>query len=195
MSSNLIQLQKGKPPLMQLKKFQLVAFQNSFQQDLNRLTPKQRRLERLSQRIKDCQYMDWAHLVCKKCGNLIKKRALKLSCLSPFCKEPDCIENKKRLVMNYLQRLQIRSKTLYHFVIGFKPVEKITKELRLEYHKILKEVIKEVEKSHPKLYLIIVGDINKSEEGLRYHYHIGSLPVKDFRLLATLLQKATKNAT
>jgi len=153
------------------------------------------KLERLATRIEDCKSMDWAHVCCKKCGNIVKKESVKLSCLSPFCQNSECIQNKKRIVMKYLRGLRIRSKVLYHFVVGFQPVKKITKELRAEYRKILKSVIKEIEKSHSKLHLIVVGDINKSENGLRYHFHCASLPVKDFRLLASLIQRATQKIT
>lgn len=159
------------------------------------LSKSQQRLEHLADRIQDCNFMEWAHLCCENCGNIVKNRAVKLSCLSAFCQNPECIRNRKRLVRNYLRDLKIKSKSLYHFVIGFRPVKKITKELRAKYRVILKSIIRDVEKTHPKLHLIIVGDINRAETGLRYHFHIGSLPVKDFRMLSVVLRKSCESVS
>jgi len=157
------------------------------------LTPKQRRLEHFANRVQDCKFMDWAHLVCNDCGNIVKEKAFHLSCLSPFCKNPECIKNRIRINKALLQSYGIYTKRLYHFVVGFEPVKELTNSFRLKCDLLAKKFIKQIRSKFPNVYLIMVRDINQTTKGLRVHYHIGGFGIKDFRFFSVQLQNITKS--
>ena len=150
------------------------------------------KLELYAQRIENCPNMGWANVICKDCHHIIKPEAVRFSCLSNYCQDPECLKNRIRVKLARLMSLGTYTKILYHFVIGFKPVEKLSKSHLIKCQAQVFKVIHEVEKTHPKLHLIVVRDINKSKGLLRLHYHVASLPVKDFRLLSNSLLRANK---
>jgi len=138
-------------------------------------------LEQFSRRLDDCKYMSWASLVCENCGDVVKKNAVRLSCLSAYCQNPHCIENRKRIIKNYLQRLNITSKNLIHLIFGFSKVKHFTVEERKKHLIVLRLFEKVMEKLGTPLKMVTVRDLAGRKEDLFIHYHGSQLPVKDYR--------------
>ena len=146
-------------------------------------------------RIENCEDSGWLSKVCRYTGILKKKHAVRISCMSDYCKCAECIKNRIWVNKSYLRAFNIYSENVYHFAVGFKPVDKITKSIRKQEREIFWKVIFETEKTEGELHLLGVWDINKSELGLRDHVHVASLPVKDFRKLASALKRACRIVT
>jgi len=159
------------------------------------LTWHKRKLEALADRIESCPKLSWGHVHCRGCDIQLSKKPIKLSCLSQFCKDPECMKTRIRIRYLHFQDLNIKSKNLYSFVIGFKdiPVKELTNKYRSKSCKIVKQIITEIKKIYGKFYYIAGQDQNKSENGnVRLHYHISTLPLKDFRMFVFSLDKAIK---
>jgi hypothetical protein len=158
------------------------------------------KLEKTISRIESCPSLPWADLVCKTCGEKLTEHPFKLSCLSNFCQDDECIKNRLRIRRMQFRDFRIRSKKLFNFVIGFKDIdpENLTREKRNLYDKVLRFILKDVLKTYGRFYFIAERDINKSKsnEGfIRFHYHIGTLPLKDFRFFDTCLNRACLRAS
>ena len=153
----------------------------------------QKRFYTFTSRLHGCSFMDWAHLVCSQCGNIVREKAFHLSCLSPYCKNPECIKNRIRITKAAMQSYRIRTKRLYHFTLGFAPVKELTNPHRLSCDLIAKKFIKRIKTLFPDVYLIMVRDINLSKEGFRVHYHVAGFNIKDFRNFSYNLLREGKN--
>ncbi len=157
--------------------------------------------ERFQLRVKSCPDLMWGYPTCKteNCNKKLTKKPIKLSCLSPYCDDVNCISNRVRCVNFRLKEFGIKSKQLYNFVIGFEPIKTITKQDRILYQKIFRYFMKELNLSYQKrfnkkLYSIATRDINLSKKGLRLHYHIATLPVKDYREFTAMINSSCEKA-
>lgn len=157
--------------------------------------------ERFKLRVKVCPDLIWVYPTCKteNCNHKLTKKPIKLSCLSPYCNDVNCISNRVRCVNFRLKEFDIKAKQLYNFVIGFKPIKTITKKEQILYQKIFRYFMKELILSYQKrfkakLYAISTRDINLSKNGLRLHYHIATLPIKDFRELTFMIKSSCEKA-
>lgn len=151
-------------------------------------------------RIEACPHLVWGNLHCKTCDTRLTMKSFKLSCLSNFCKEVECVKNRLRIRRMQFDDLGIHSKKLYNFVIGFKDVSSkdFSKSLRAQYSKVVKYVLKEMLKVYGSFFYIAERDINLSSRRdgrLRYHYHIATLPLKDFRLFNRMLEFVCSKAS
>lgn len=149
-----------------------------------------RKLEIFASRVEGCKFMEWSSLVCPNCKNIVKPNVVKMSCMSPFCKDQECIRNKKRIALIYFNNLKITSKNLLHFIIGFPHVEKFTKEIRKQQQKVLTAFTIQMKKLGSSLRCVKVRDIEGVKGDLYVHYHFGNLPVKDYRIFHRNLNKA-----
>ena len=149
------------------------------------------KLNRLADRIEACPSLPWCHLHCSDCGTQLTKKPFKTSCLSNFCSDDECLKNRKKIRMMKFKEYNIKSKKLYSFVIGFKDisVKDLTKKQRVEYHKFFMKVIKKTQKIYGKFYFLSVRDINNSGQNIRLHYHIATLPLRDFRFFVQSINK------
>jgi hypothetical protein len=146
-------------------------------------------LESYASRIENCSSLPWANLKCGSCGKILIKRVAKLSCLSPFCKNPECIKNRVNILLNYFLNLKIRSKSLFHFIIGFPKVHYFTKEKRKHHLKVLRKFSDLMKKRGFPLQAAAVRDIAGKRYDLYVHYHFANLPVKDFRAFSKALKE------
>lgn len=162
----------------------LIFYEDSKLSDYPKLT----KLDKLADRIEQCPSGAWLHIYCNSCGEQLTKKPFKSCCLSNFCQEKECLKTRIRIRRMKLQDYYITSKNLFNFVIGFKAVEKITNEFRINCHKTFMKIMKKLEKIYGKVYWLSVRDLNKTKEGkIRLHYHIATLPLKDFRKLTSTL--------
>ncbi len=132
-------------------------------------------------RIEECKSMVWTSLVCFSCGKIIKSNCAKLSCLSPYCQDEDCIKNRYRIVFAYFKSLKFYSKNLLHTIFGFPHVKKFTREIRENHYRVFRELKKEMKRLGTPLKMVICRDVNGEKGDLFVHYHTGNLPVKDWR--------------
>ena len=132
-------------------------------------------------RLDYCAHMSWCSLICENCNEVVKHNAAKLSCLSSYCKNPECIENRIRLVKAYLASLKLYSRNLLHIVFGFEHMERFTKSTRIKHQKVFKMLQKEMLKRGTALHMVAIRDIKKCKDGLYIHYHTANLPIKDYR--------------
>lgn len=144
-------------------------------------TERQIKINSLANRIEYCPDSSWASIVCKDCGAIVKKSATKMSCYSPFCQDPECIKNRKRLVFTYLKGFNISSKKVLHIVFGFPHVPKFTKDIKDHHNKVFDKIKLKMKKLGTPLKMIICRDLNGSKGDLYVHYHSLNLPVKDWR--------------
>ena len=163
-------------------------FTFSKQTELYDFEPQLTKLEKLANRIEQCPSGAWLHIHCNSCLKQLTQKPFKQSCLSNFCKDFECLKTRIRIRSMKLNDYYITSKNLYNFVIGFVAVEKITKEMRIRYHKTFMKILKQLQKIYGKFYFISVTDLNKTKDGkIRLHYHIATLPLKDFRKFTSAL--------
>lgn len=147
----------------------------------------------LQEQINSCSNRGYAWIVCKQCNNIADKKPIKLSCMLPYCTDDECIENRIRTAKHNLYNLNINTKKLYHFSIGFKPITKLTNEARQEFDKVAQLYIKTLKKIVPSAHFIFYRDINKSKSNeLRLHYHVLSFGFKGFRKPSIPIQEAEK---
>ena len=147
------------------------------------------RCKKYYQTILGCKTMEWRHLRCNGCKEILKHNAAKFSCLSPFCQEPECQQNRIRLIKAYLNTLKITSHNLLHIVFGFPHVQKISSSERKRYSHVFSSLKKYFK---GKLHMIVARDIKKCDDGLYVHFHAAQLPVKDFREFRADLFRARK---
>ena len=138
-------------------------------------------LESFAQRIESCSSMDWLSLGCNSCGKMIKPNCAKLSCLSPYCMDKECVKNRMRLSMRYFNSLKIKSKKLLHIVFGFPKVIEFNRGIREQHNKFFRMLKKEMQKLGTPLRMVVVRDLNGEKRDLYAHYHTANLPVKDWR--------------
>ncbi|GAH03625.1 unnamed protein product, partial [marine sediment metagenome] len=163
-------------------------FTFSKQTILEDFEPQLSKLEKLANRIEECPSGAWVYIHCNSCSGQLTNKPFKQVCLSNFCKEKECLKTRARIRSMKLQDYYITSKNLFNFVIGFKSVEKITNEFRIECHKTFMKILKQLQKLYGKFYFISVRDLNKTKDGkIRLHYHVATLPLKDFRKLTASL--------
>jgi len=162
---------------MEREKILACSQQELFQEVAPKLSP----FELFASRIKGCPDMPWASLVCDDCGHVNKKSCTKLSCLSPFCQELECIKNRGKIVMAKLKSYKINSRMLLHIIFGFAHVEEFTKEVRAFHQKTIKKIQDEMKRLGTPLQMIICRDLNGKPGDLYIHYHSANLPVKDWR--------------
>lgn len=153
-------------------------------------------------RINNCDDLPWGNIYCNTsdCFEKLTKKPIKLTCLSPYCNHKECIKNRVRTINFRLHEFGIKSKNLYHFSVGFKPLEKITNEDRIKMQKSFIYFMKLLNKSYEKeygqkLYSICARDLNKSKRNndfLRLHYHIATLPIKDQNNFRSMTQRCSK---
>lgn len=139
------------------------------------------KLEKFACRIEGCKLLPWASLVCNSCGTIIKSGVAKFSCLSPYCRDPFCIENRKRIATAYLKSLEIKSKNLLHTIIGFEHTGKFTKEVRDKHNLAFRLITREMKKLGTPLQMVVVRDLHGKKGDVYIHYHTANLPVKDWR--------------
>jgi hypothetical protein len=163
-----------------------------FTQQLNLNSDYRSSLNRLADRIEFCSSLPWCHVYCRSCGHQLTKTPFKQSCLSNFCSDPECLKNRKKIRRMKLNDYNIRSKKLYSFVVGFKdlPVSQLTKEQRKKYHSFFLLLLKKTLKVYGSFYYLSVRDLNKSGDNIRLHYHVATLPLKDFRFFVSCLNKS-----
>lgn len=159
----------------------------------------QKGLNSLADRIEICPSLPWGYITCKTCGYKLTK-PVKLTCMSNYCNDKQYVSNQLRIRRMKFKEFNIRSKKLYTFVIGFKdiPSKDLSRGLKNNYEKATKYVLKEIKKSYGSFFYISVRDINKSKshkDFLRYHHHIATLPLKDFRLFNKTLENACLKAS
>ena len=154
-------------------------------------------LDRLADRIEACPTLPWGNIHCKTegCDAVLTEKPFKLSCLSNFCLDKECVENRKKIRLMKLKDYCIRSKKLYHFNMGFKdiPIAELDKKTRLLYHRAFKKFMKILKKLYPALYYLSVRDCNRPEgreDNIRLHYHVATLPHKDYRLFVSCVKTA-----
>ena len=135
----------------------------------------------LAKRIINCPEMEYCSLVCTACHKVVKVGCARLSCLSPYCLDEECVKNRMRLSMVYFNGLKIKSNKMLHIVFGFPKVKKFTKDLRSEHNKMFSMLKKEMKRLGTPLRMIVVRDLNGQEGDLYVHYHTAQLPVKDWR--------------
>jgi hypothetical protein len=135
----------------------------------------------LAERIIDCPGMDYVSLVCPDCNRVVKLGCAKLSCLSPYCLDEECVKNRLRLSMLYFNLLKVKSKKLLHIVFGFPKCKVFSRDLRNKHSKMFSLLKKEMKKLGTPLKMIVVRDLNGSENNLYVHYHTAQLPVQDWR--------------
>lgn len=169
---------------------------NPNQLTLNHLS----KIDKFKFRIASCKYLSWGFPSCMNCEKNLVKKPIKLTCLSPYCNEHECIKNRIRCVIFRLKEFRIRSKQLYNFVIGFEPVAVITKKDRIFKQKVFRYVMKLLDKKYQKrfikkLYSISARDLNLSNNKIRLHYHVATLPVKDFKEFSTMIKSCTELAS
>jgi len=143
-----------------------------------------KRLENFAIRFEACRTMEWGSIKCNVCNTIVKKNAVKYSCLSPYCKQDICINNRKRIAYKILQSLNIKSRNLFHFIIGFPDVPRFTKDIRNTHSRQLAWINLEMKRLGTPLKMIRVRDIAISKTNMNYiyvHYHCANLPVKDVR--------------
>ncbi len=146
-------------------------------------------LEKLYYRIHSCKDLPWASVVCDNCGTVVKKDATKLSCLSPYCQDSECVKNRKRLIWAYLKSLKIYSKTMLHIIIGLPRVGRFTRDIQKVHLIKLNLMKKEMKKLGTPLQMIVGRDLNGFSGDLYVHYHCLNVPVKDWRKYWTNLHK------
>lgn len=152
-------------------------------------------IERLAERIEVCPNLPWGHMNCNTCETQLTTKPFKQCCLSNFCKYPECSKTRIRIRSMKLGDYHIHSKKLYHFVLGFSAIDinDLDKKTRLRYHRTFKRVLKKLEEQYGEFYYLSVRDLNKTKKGkVRLHYHIATLPLKDFRKFTSLLSAICK---
>lgn len=149
-------------------------------------------LSKLTSRIELCSSMPFASLVCGNCAFLVKYNCTKMSCLCPYCDERECITNRKRLGVAYLQSLGVspKTKSLIHTVFGFPRVKRFSKSIRASHMKAFNELGKIMIKLGTPLHMALGRDLNGSRGDLYVHYHSFNLPVKDWRFFRANLFRA-----
>ncbi len=164
----------------------------SFKERL-RLILHKNKLESLAQRLENCKETGWFNLFCKDCDKLIHRA--RLSCMAPYCYNPECIRNRKRYYQKLLNKLGIKTKQMLHFVIGFPFVKRFTKKKRLKHQKVIRLFIKEMKRLGSPLMMIDVRDLNKRKNKLYVHYHCANIPhLKfDYRKYGNNLVRAREN--
>jgi len=146
--------------------------------------------EVLKRKIDSCLDMGYKMAVCGDCGAVIKQQAFKLHCSIRYC--PHCVEERVKHSRIYLNSYNIRIKRLVHFWIGFKPSYRLDKALKKEQEKIMARFYKVMEKIGSRVSAMRVFDLNKTEKGLRYHYHHAQLPIADIRKFIANCNRAEK---
>lgn len=155
---------------------------------------------KLKNRIEECPNLSWGHIHCsnEECLQQLTKHPLKLSCLSNFCNDPECLKNRIRIRNVIFKSFGIRSSKLYNFVIGFKsiPIADLNKKTRLSCHRTVTKILKELQTTYGKFFYFAVRDLNKPHDPqsnakfLRVHYHVATLPLKDYRDFVLKLKSA-----
>lgn len=158
---------------------------------------KKQKLENTISRIEACPSLPWADLHCATCNEKLTEKPFKLSCLSNFCQDDECVKNRLRIRRMIFKDFKIRSKILYNFVIGFKSINPklMTREQRNLYDKVARYILKEINKTYGKYYFIAERDINRKNKKIRFHYHVATLPLKDFRFFVKCLRRACIKAS
>lgn len=157
------------------------------QQTIDRydLTPK---LLALDYKLDRCSQDLYRSFVCGDCGAVIVQQAYKLSCGSRIC--PYCVEERVKMARIILGSYKIYANRLLHFYIGFEPVKELH-DAKKEQEKILRVFYREMAKLGTPVRSVRTFDINKTNKGLRYHYHHAQLPT-DAHLFTINCQKARK---
>jgi len=152
----------------------------------------QAKIEHIKAKLKSCDKIGFAYIKCRRCGNAVEKdgqkRKFLLTCLLTACQNPECIKNRTRVLNNWFNSFKIYSKKGYHWTLNFPPVSKITNEIRKKYDQLADKFIK----SFSSVNSFWARDINKSETGLRIHYHVFSFGWKGVRLPGNVIQPRIK---
>lgn len=133
-------------------------------------------------RLINCYKQKWAYVVCRYCGERIINNPVLLTCLSPYCNNPECVENRRQLAYKKLKSYNIRASKLIHLIFGFERIMCFSPDIRREHHKIIDEFANEMEKLGTPLHIIIVRDLTGKSFDYFIHYHGANLPVKDYRV-------------
>jgi len=140
------------------------------------------KLQLMKERKAKCPGMGWLNRVGDVCGHVLKEKVCKQTCGLRCCNDPYCVEHKQLHARLRLENFGIKSKTLFHYVLGF-PWEDITKEGIRKKWKVGKDWFKIMKKLSPKggenwgkaLY---VFDLERRPNNKIYpHFHVGNLPV------------------
>ncbi len=154
--------------------------------------------ERLKERLSECPSMPWGMPVCKDCNTPLLKKPIKLSCLSPYCSDSECLKNRVKFSNSRFKDFNIHSKKLYHQVIGRKNISlsELNSDQRDITRKAFLEVLKLTQKAYGRLYYAGAMDINlKQNNNVRLHAHIGFLPLKDFKKFNSCLDLACRKVS
>lgn len=133
------------------------------------------KLDLLDQRIKECPSMGWHSLDCGDCGKVVKAKAIRKSCLSPYCFDPECLKNKERIAKAELRKKFPTGKRLIHFIIGFPRVPSYSSTVKEHHAGVINGFVKVMRKTFPKFAFIKVRDITGGPGDLFVHYHCALL--------------------
>ncbi|GAH63582.1 unnamed protein product, partial [marine sediment metagenome] len=151
-------------------------------------------LEKFVCRVEDCPKMSWRSLVCSRCGRIVKQNIAKLTCLSPYCRDDECIKNRVRIAQAYFEALKIKSPNLLHIIFGFAYINRFTDEEKEKQARVFSLLEKEMERLGTPLHMVAVRDIKEIDlkplTPLYVHYHTANLPVKDWRKFRQNLYRA-----
>ncbi len=153
---------------------------------------KKEKINKLADKIEFCPHLDWKHLVCMNCGTFAKKKIVKITCMSPFCKDSNCIINRRNLILKYFNSFHLKSKNFIHLIFGFPHVVRYDKKVRLDHQNTFRKFARYMKDLGTPLRLIKVRDVTGKKNDLYVHYHCLQLPVKNIHLFSKNLVIARK---
>ncbi len=139
-------------------------------------------LANLKGRLIECPYgEEFINVQCKDCKHFYP--VTRLTCLSPFCQDEKCVENRIKLAQEYLKSFKIKSKNLLHIIFSFEFCDKFTDKIKNEQSRVFNLLKKKMMKKYGVFYMMLIRDINKKPNNqIHPHYHSATLPLKDWRL-------------
>jgi len=153
--------------------------------------------ERLATRIEGCGNYGWMVLKCEDCQKIVLDKEGKPityanTCLSPFCKNPACQDNRIRISYQRIFKTPFKHKLLQHLIFGFSRTKFVKKQELRNQIKIMKEWFKEMEKLGYNLSGIYGRDFSGPKKDIYVHYHGAFEPLGDLKKLIAISMIARK---